>query len=200
MDYKQWCGLAASCTSIISLSLYMRTIVAGKTRPHAFSWIIWGVLMAVTFVAQHTQHAGAGAWQTAVSSVMCGTVGVLSLFYGERYITRSDWVALVAALGTIPLWIVLKDPLLSVIILMIIDVIGYYPTFRKSYHAPYHENVWRPLRALVMITFSIAAMQNYNTVTMLYPIVFATMEIGLVAMLLWRRRVISLPSVPAPCE
>jgi hypothetical protein len=201
MDLKHWFGLAASAMSVFSLVLYMGTILAGKTKPHAFSWIIWSALMGVLFVAQYTHEAGAGAWQTAVSTFMCGAVGVLSLFRGEKHITRSDWVALIGALSTIPLWIVLKDPLVSVILLMVIDVAGYFPTFRKSYPAPYQENIWRPFRALIMIAFTIAAMKDYNFITMIYPIVFAAMEVGLVTMLLWRRRSVSLsPYAPAPSE
>jgi hypothetical protein len=188
MSVKEWLGVLAVLQGFVNITLYTRTILAGKTRPHAFSWLLWAIIMAVVFVAQYTDKAGPGAWQTGISTVLCAWVGILSIFRGEKNITRSDWVAFLGTLLAIPLWIATKDPLASVIMLTVMDAVGYYPTLRKSWHAPYQENLYRPFRASAMWLTSICAIEHYSVVTVLYPSMMIAMELVLGAMLIARRR------------
>ena len=41
------------------------------------------------------------------------------------------------AIADLILWYVLEDPLWTVLVLTVVDSVGFIPTVRKSYHAPY---------------------------------------------------------------
>ena len=64
---------------------------------------------------------------------------LFSLQYGFKNILKTDTYFLIAALfGLIP-WALTKDPTLSVVIVVIIDVIAFVPTIRKTYIHPETE-------------------------------------------------------------
>ena len=44
-------GLAIALTLVAFLP-YIASILRGKTRPHVFSWVIWGVTTFIVFLAQ----------------------------------------------------------------------------------------------------------------------------------------------------
>lgn len=187
MELKQALGFLAVALSFVNLSLYMRTIVAGKTKPHAFSWLLWAIVMGVVFLAQFVNQAGAGSWQTLISAGLCAVVAALAFRQGDQKATRSDWIALLLSLSAIPLWMAMKDPLLAIILLTAIDAAGFYPTFRKAYFAPFEENLFRPFRAAIVFTVAVLALEHYTLTTYLYPVSLIVIELLLGMMLLWRR-------------
>jgi hypothetical protein len=73
--------------------------------------------------------------------------------------------------------------------LTLIDGLGFYPTFRKSFYAPFEENVSWTFRATAVFVFSVLATKNYSWTTVLYPGVMIMVHTALGVMLLWRRRV-----------
>ena len=89
--------------------------------------------MGTVFAAQYTNAAGAGSWQTGEAAFLCAVIAVLALLRGERKVTRADWAAFIGSLSALPLLVVTKNPLSSVIMLTMIDAIGFYPTLRNSY-------------------------------------------------------------------
>jgi hypothetical protein len=76
--------------SIIAYIPYFRDIFKGKTKPHAFSWLIWSVMLTIAFIAQLVEEGGAGAWVTGATAILCSAVFTLALFKGgeAKYIGR----------------------------------------------------------------------------------------------------------------
>ena len=60
MIYRGFLGFAATVIALISYVPYFRDIFVEKTKPHAFTWFIWGVLTVIAFVGQMSGHAGPG--------------------------------------------------------------------------------------------------------------------------------------------
>src|SRR5690349_16901377 len=98
---KEWLGIISVAITLASLMPYLYYTLKRRIKPHAFSWIIWALLTAIGFAAQYSENAGPGAWATAAACVACTAIAVLSLFYGERQITRSDWAAFFTGLAAI---------------------------------------------------------------------------------------------------
>ncbi len=105
-DYKFLLGIAGALAACLQYGLYIRDVLHGKTRPHAFSWFVWGLPCGVVFAAQFLGGGGAGSWTTAVTAILCTVIFLLSLFYGERNITKLDWASLAVALFAILLWVI----------------------------------------------------------------------------------------------
>jgi len=183
-------GFLSLLLSVVSYVPYIRSIFVASTKPHAFTWLVWGTVMAIAFIAQLSDKAGAGSWATGLSAAFCLGIAIIAVFRGEKHITRGDWIAFLITLLAIPLWVVTSDPLWSVLLVTGIDAIAYYPTFRKSYAKPDEELAFKYVLTVIRYLFSLLALEHFTIVTSVYQLVSIFMEIAVVIMLLWRRAVL----------
>ncbi len=188
MEDKEILGLISIIFAVIGFGKYIRDILKNETHPHAFSWVVWGLLGAVAFFAQRSEAAGAGSWATGAGAMACLVIAALSVFYGERTITKSDWLFFLSALVTIPLWAITGDPLWSVILAATIDTVGFFPTFRKAYEKPKEETAFLFVTDTFKFGCSIFAMERYSMTNLFYPVVIIAFNVIFVSMLVWRRR------------
>src|SRR6185295_7069316 len=100
---------------------YIRDTIKGKTTPHAYTWFIFGLVTAFVFGLQVTAGAGIGSLVTLVISISVFTIFILSFFKGEKHITYSDTVFFILALIAFALWMIAKQPILSIILLSSIN-------------------------------------------------------------------------------
>lgn len=194
--HKELLSALAIALTLVAFVPYLRSVHIGRTKPHIFSWIIWGLATLIIFLAQLADGGGAGAWPIGVSAI--GSFYVAGLAYArgaDRTITRTDWIFFITALASIPLWYLTSDPLGAVIILTVIDVLGFGPTFRKTYIRPHEERI--TLFAIVAgrNLISIAALENYTLVTVLFPAVLSAICLIFISMVFLRRRYIRLKDI-----
>lgn len=184
---KNFIGVLSLIVAILGYVPYVVTIFNGRTRPHAFSWVIWTIAVMLAFVAQISRGAGHGAWVTGVTAAACVFISALALWRGERHITRSDEVFFGLTLAAIPLWVVTKEPLWSVLLMVVINNVGFIPTFRKTYRDPYSENVPFFVSVVVKFALGILALDHITPVTLLFPLNCALVNAIFIAMIYWRR-------------
>lgn len=192
-NLKVLLGIAAIGLGLLSYVPYIINIHKGITKPHAFSWFIWGFLTLIAFAAQVHDKGGAGAWVTFLSGVVSLYIAALAWKVRDiNTITRSDWITFIVSLTAIPLWLITNNPLWSVILISAIDVVGYYPTFRKAFLLPHEEYIPSYNLGTAKHLTSIAALQNYSFVTVFYPAVLAFMNIAFVIWVLTRKRILAI--------
>lgn len=188
MGIKSILSLLAIGLTIFIFIPYINSILKGKTKPHVFSWIIWGLTTFIVFLAQWKSKGGAGSWPIGVSGSI--TIGVAILSYLKRSdisFSKMDFLFFITALLSIPVWFFTSDPVWAVIILTIVDLLGFGPTFRKSYDFPREENVSFYTLFFVRNVLAIGALENYSVTTVLFPLSICIACITLVIMILWRR-------------
>jgi hypothetical protein len=183
-------GWISLFVAVVGYGPYVRGMYLGTTRPHAFSWFIWGLLTAIAFFAQKTGGAGPGAWATGLTAIVAFGISAFAIFRGEKQIARSDWGTFLAALSILPIWAMTDDPLLAVWLVTFIDALGFYPTFRKSWHHPHDELVLTYNLSTLKFILALLALQNFSLTTALYPASLVVMNGAFVGMVLWRRRVL----------
>ena len=187
-DYHLVLASLGAGIGLLSFVPYFRDIFRGTTKPHVFSWFIWFLLVGITFLIQVSEGGGIGAVVTGIESLCCLGVTIFAYTRGEKNITRSDWVCFVLALVAIALWQLANQPLLAVILVLIADMLGYIPTFRKSYSKPHEETASQYALSAVHWVLAISALQVFLLTTWLYPAWMAVFDSILVATLLIRRR------------
>jgi hypothetical protein len=197
MGYRGILGIAATVIALISYIPYFRDIVARKTRPHAFTWLIWGTLTAIAFVSQIVGEAGPGAWVTGFTALVCLVIAGIAAFDGERNITRVDWLALAGAGVALIAWFLTRGPLLAVILITIIDEIGFVPTLRKSYYRPHEETVSTFFMSGFKWVLGLVALERFTVTTALFPLSIVLASWLFVVMLLVRRRQLGPRPSPA---
>ena len=188
MIYKELLSAAAIALTFIAFYPYIRSILQGETRPHVFSWLIWGSTTFVVFLAQLADEGGAGAWPIGVSGVITIYVALLAyLKKSDITITRTDWLFFISAMLSLPLWYFTDDPLFAVLILTTVDLFGFVPTFRKACVSPFEEKLTFFVIMAVRNIIVVLALENYSLTTVLFPAVIALACLVFIAMVLYRR-------------
>lgn len=192
MTYKDLLSAIAIALTFLSFFPYIRSIMRGTTKPHVFSWIIWGSTTLVVFLAQLADGGGVGAWPIGFSGVV--TIYVAGLAYAKKSdisITRTDWLFLLTAMTALPCWYLTSDPLWAVVILTVVDVIGFGPTFRKAYRRPFDEQLTFFALMAARNIVSAIALEHYSPTTLMFPLVLAGACAIFIALVLYRRRVLA---------
>ena len=191
METKTIIALASIAMTIFGYSFYFKDIFAGKTKPHAFSWLVWATLTSIAFFGQLSAGAGPGAWVTATTAAISFIIFWLSLTRGEKDITKSDKIFLGASFFAIIPWLLTKYPLISIILVTVIDFLGFLPTIRKSIKKPYEETLIHYVFAGLKFLLAIIALDNYTLVTWLYPASLVLANWLFIVLLVVQRRKIS---------
>ena len=188
---KEILGLLAVALTFVAFIPYIVSTLRGKTKPHVFSWLIWGVATAVVFLAQLADGAGVGAWSIGLSGLL--TLYIAFLAYRRRAdhsVTKLDWLFFIAAMTSLPLWYFTRDPLWAVIILTTVDTLGFGPTFIKAYRKPYEEQLFLYWVMTLRNLISIPALEHYSWTTILFPAVLSVTCAIFIVFVLLRRRVV----------
>ncbi|MCB1615622.1 MAG: hypothetical protein KDI30_06385 [Pseudomonadales bacterium] len=187
--YKEVFSLLAIALSFLAFAPYIRSIRLGNTKPHVFSWVIWSVTTLIVFFAQLADGAGVGAWAIGLSGAITLYVTFLACVHqSDRKSTVTDRVFLVAALFSVPLWYFTEDPLWAVVLLTVVDSLGFGPTFGKAYDKPFEENMSLYVITVFRNFFVIAALENYSMTTVLFPAAMSVFSILLIGMVMLRRK------------
>jgi hypothetical protein len=181
-------GLLSTLMVLASRVFYFKCIFKDGAKPHAFSWLIWGTISAVGFAAQVAEGAGPGAWARGFACATCFILVVIGYQRGDRSYSKSDWVTLLVSLSAIPLWVITKSPLGSVILVCIIDTVGYLPTLRKAWVKPHEEPAGGYAFFAVGALLSLFAIEHFTPSTWLYPVVMVLSNTAMTFFLILRRQ------------
>lgn len=191
MDTKTLLGLTAVAFELLSMGLYFRDIFRGRTQPHLYTFLIWGVVTTVAFAGQVFTGGGAGAWATGMTAALQFVVIFLCFRYGTKDITKLDALFLLGALASIVPWLLTKDPLWSVVLASVIDAFAMGPTIRKTWKAPNSESLSSWLVAEAKYFCGIPALSVFTVTTVLYPAQAFAMNAVLITIMLVRRARVS---------
>ena len=151
MDQYIFFAVLVVILTIIRYTIYLHTIYLGKTKPHAFTWLLWSLLIgidavfnSIAIIQQVSLDDGLFIYVLSFIVLICFLIyfliyfliSILGFYVGERRYTRSDWVAIFSCFFAIILWQALDDTIYSLTVLTLTVGISYLPTIRKSYHKP----------------------------------------------------------------
>lgn len=186
--YKSWLGGMAMAITCLAFFPYIWSIFYGQTRPHVFSWVIWGMNTSVAFLATLAAGGGAGALVMGFSAAV--TVFIAMLAYYKRAdvtITLADRLFFVLALAAMPLWYWTEDPLWAMGLITFIELLGFAPTLRKTWVQPFSESLLFLGLLVLRNLLLIAALAQYSLTTVLFPAAMAAVCLLLMGIMAWRR-------------
>jgi hypothetical protein len=188
VDYKILLGVLTILIGVVSYSFYFRDLLRGRTKPDAFSWLIWGVLASVIFFAQSAKDGGPGTWATAFTAVVCFLIAATAFFRGKSRLKTIDTLSLIAAAVGVALWYYTNNPLFTVLLSVGIGAVGFVPTFRKAFDRPREETAITYFLNGLKFLIAILALDSFTLVTWLYPAALVFLNMSLAAMLYWKKR------------
>ncbi len=186
-EIKTIVGAIAISLVFVGYVPYIRDTIRGKTHPHIYSWFLWATISAIGFALQISDHAGIGAYVTLAAAIISYIICIFGIRSGQKDITKSDTVFFCLAFISLLIWIVAKQPVVSVIVISITELLAFIPTIRKSWNKPYSETLSSYLMNTFRFALALFALQKYSIVTALYPTTWLLAN-GLFGILLIIRR------------
>ena len=190
-DVKIIFSVLAVLLTFLAYIPYIRDTIKGKTTPHAYTWFTFGLATALIFALQLSAGAGVGSLITLAISLTVFFIFGLSLFKGEKQITFSDTIFFILALVALALWVLAKQPILSVILLSTMNALAFAPTIRKSWNKPFSETMSTYIINTGRHGVSLLALEHYNIITYLYPLSATFITFSFVLILIARRKIMS---------
>lgn len=187
-SYTLTLGIAGFLIGIASYVPYIRDMLRRQTKPHPFSWFVWGLVSAIAFFAQIMSGGGIGALATGITAIACLLIAVFVAFRDKRRISQLDLFCFIAALFGIGAWRVTHDPLNAVVIVLAVHILGFMPTVRKAYQFPREETLATYVLSLFKWGFGLATLTTFSLTTVLFPAGVFLMNLCFSAMLIVRRR------------
>jgi hypothetical protein len=184
---KETIAVVAAILAIFGNIPYLRDILNKKVRPHPYTWLVWSIVSCIIFFGQLAKGAGIGALPTASAEIFTIIIFVFSLRYGFKDIKPVDTVFLIIALLGIVPWILFKDPTISVIIAVGIDLVAFMPTIRKTWVNPKTENSILYISNVLRHILMLLSLKSYNIATMLHSIVMITVNFIMTSIILGRK-------------
>jgi hypothetical protein len=192
MNVNELASLAAVVLTVVAYVPYVAEIRKRTVKPHFFSWVIWSITTGIVSVAQLSAEGGVGAWPTVVSALITIYVAILAwILRSDISITRLDFGFLLAAFAALPTWFFTSDPLGSVVILTVVDVLGFGPTLRKAYAYPHEESLQFYNIFIVRSFLSVLALETHNLTTVLFPAAMIAACFVVSVLLWWRRKTLA---------
>ena len=183
-------GIASFVINTVGLIPYVRDILGHKTKPQRATWWIWLALNCIALAAQVAAGARWSLLFTAGSLLAVLLIALLSIKYGYGKFERKDGLSLMVALGGVVLWVLTKQPLAALLIVMAIDLIGYGLTFAKTWRAPHTETLIAWVLSGVAGTLGVLAVGDWDLAKLIYPLYITVVNWLLALMIMYRRRVI----------
>jgi len=117
---------------------------------------------------------------------------IFSFKNGTKNIKSTDIVSLILAMIAIILWLVINQPIWSIILIVTIDIFSFAPTFVKSWNKPQEETLITWFLNIIRQIFILLSINEINFVTITVPIYALVANIAFFVLLVSRRRVISI--------
>jgi hypothetical protein len=190
MEYKTAIGIIAAVFTCVAYIPYIRDILRGKTTPHIITWLIWTLTIGISVALQLYGGAGAGAWTAVATLVFNFLIFLLCFKKGSSIITKRDIIFLVLALFSLFLWLVVHQPVYSMILIVLTEFFGFAPTIQKAWHQPHSETLFTWEINVLRQVLSLFALTQLNILTLFYPVSWALANMLFVLILIMRRRII----------
>lgn len=181
-------GYLAVVVELISYGVYFYGIYKGKTKPHAFTWLVWSVLNLVAFFAVLVSGGDSVAWILGINAIACLAIAIIG--FRQRHVVYDtyDWLALGGAFLGVFLWWLTSNPLYAIISVCISELLGIIPTFRKAYRLPFEENMSAFTIGLFYYFLALLALDSFLLTNWLYPAFIIVLDGAVVVLIFIRRR------------
>ena len=187
-DYHVVLGVLGSVIGALAYVPYIVDIYRGTTKPHPFTWFVFGLLNAIVFFGQVIEGGGPGSWIFGITTLACFFLAGAGMRFGKRAITLFDWLCFGGALLGVVLWVVTNEPLAAIIVVTITDALAFVPTIRKTYIEPHSETLSMYVLGTMKYILGIAALDVLNLTTVLFPASISVINVFFISMVLLRRR------------
>lgn len=190
----------AICITIAIFTPYLMAVWRRTLHPHVISWVIWGLTTMLVAGGQLIAGAGIGAAPIVLSGLLSSAVAVVAMLrrqpgHLDTGITRFDGWCLAIVLAGIPIWLSTGDVSWSMLLLTVIDLVGFAPAVRVVWQRPHSESVLLFLAFGIRNALAVLAVESAHLTTVVFPAVIGTACAAMAVLMLIRRRYLSTHTI-----
>lgn len=192
------------CTLILSLIspiFYTKSMLAHQAKPHKVTRLIVWLAAVAGLVGVLGSTNVAGIIFAVIFLVRATYLLIMSFIYGVGGVSRLDKYCLVLGVAALGLYMITGNGLLAISLGILADLIGYIPTFVKTWHEPKSEDPTFFIIEGAASLFAVIAIWELRA-DILFPIYFVTSSM-VVVFLIYRkqlikrlRRLAQVPNIP----
>jgi hypothetical protein len=195
VDFKDVLSVVGVLLSVGAAVPYIRDILKHKTKPHPITWLIWSLLATSGAVVQWVGGGGAASLVLGSTGLMNVVILILALRQAKFKATRFDTLILSMAIASLVAGRIAGSPDLTAVLLTSTMMLGFIPTYRKSIAEPHHETMSLYFLSGIKQIIGITALSAYNMATLVFPAAVAAANLGLVTLLMMRRRLLRVKRI-----
>lgn len=184
---KEIISIVAVVLTFLAYIPYYRDILRGKTKPHVYMWSLWSLLTILVVGLQIKGGAGSAIWVTVAAGLLSIGIIFLSLKNGKKDITTSDKIVAVLSLLAIIFWLGTDQPVVATILVILADMLAFFPTIRKSYHHPHAETLSLYATNAFRYVLVLIAVEEYTFLSSAWIIAWIIGNTGLSVLIAMRR-------------
>ena len=152
-------GIAGGVLGFIDYLIYARSVLRGRTKPNAATWIGTSAVWFVALISYFLVGARDTLWFVIASTAGSFLVALLTVRYGVKW-QRSDFVCLTGAAGVGALGFLTESPLTALFAAMAVDFLALFPTVAKTWR---HPNWEEPFPWIVTVVASVLTVMAVAT-------------------------------------
>jgi hypothetical protein len=186
-DLAPLLGVLAGVVGAADTVPYVRDILAGRTRPYRWTWLIWAVLAIVVCASQRADGASWSLVMAAVQAVLTSVIFALAIRRGEGALGAVERVMLAVAAGGVVGWLVAGEPVVATACVVAADLIGAAMMLPKTYRDPESETLATFALASVAGALAVGAVGRLDASLLLYPVYFCVANAAIALLIVSRR-------------
>ncbi len=191
MELKLFFSIVWISLAIWAFWHYYYSIIKWNTKPHIYTWLIFSLILTPSFFIQSQHWWWLWTYVLLVELIWCFITFLLAIHYWEKQITKLDKIFLLWAIITIIMWLILDQPIVSTVLIIMIDFFALLPTYRKTWNKPFDETIVMYIISGLIFFSSLLAIEQYNFLTTWHQIAIILFDWGLVLYILVRRKILS---------
>jgi len=90
MDAHVIAGLTTVVLCLVGDVFYIRDTLNGKTKPHMFTWIIWGIVMSLAAAVAFVEQAWVSSMTLGIEALVIFSVSMLAVRYTTVRLSGKD--------------------------------------------------------------------------------------------------------------
>ncbi len=184
----QLIGILSSIVFIVGDIPYILDTFKGKTKPHRVTWGVVFLLNTVGFLNQYASGARNSLWLFGAAVMVTGLIFLSSFRFGVGGKARLDIFAIVFSLLGVCLWIILKEPLISIVANLLVGVVCFLPALKKAWLDPESETLSAYIFGAVSSLLAAVSVGALRTDLLLLPVASVVLQVAMAAILLGRRK------------
>lgn len=167
---KELFTLISAILIIAAAPPYIVDTIKGRTKPERVTWFIFSVLGLIAFVSQLTLGASWSLVFTGLDTAASILVFGLAIKYGVGGHTKLDIFALCVATIGVVIAVAAKEPIISLLGVILADVSGLVLTIKKTYMDPGSETTITWLLVGTASLFGVLSVGKISFGLLLYPV------------------------------